>query len=107
MTVKWISCAEAAKLLDGSEESVKVMVNRGIIRGQLQETELVVDKDYLVGWLKHRDKPRVEIAEIYTGIANALENHYRTTYAKEQAQHASSRGSLYDELISISVNLSV
>jgi hypothetical protein len=96
---EWISCAKAASILHETEEVVAALVRQGGIRGKHENGVYLVDKKHLLAWNKHRKKPRVEVAEIYSGIRRTLLEHHKTIYAKEQAQHPGMRGTLYENVV--------
>jgi hypothetical protein len=98
-TESWITCAEAAEMFGEPEEFVKGLADRAIIRVRRIGDETLVDQDYLLKWLKHRDAPRVRITEIYSGLRHVMLEHYRTIYARAQAQHPGARGALYEQLL--------
>lgn len=98
-TQNWISCAEAAELLDTSEEHVRRLIERRSVRGYKEGTKFFVDKDNLLDWKKRRDEPKVQVQEIYQGLRSVMLEHYNTIYAREQAQHSGIRGALYEQLL--------
>ncbi len=98
-TENWITSTEAAKRLGQSVESIEQLINRGIIRGRKSGTKYEVEEHFFVAWIKRGKGPRVEVAEIYNGIRNTMLEHYKTIYAKEQAQHSGTRGALYEKLL--------
>lgn len=96
---EWISCKEAANILKETEETIINMLQQGIIQGKNEDGAYFVDKSHLIAWNRHRKRPHVEVAEIFSGIRGILLEHHKTIFAKEQAQHPGIRGTLHENLV--------
>src|SRR5262249_24739027 len=96
---KWITFKEAAQILNETEDAVGHMVDQSILQAKKEGVTILIDRDHLVAWMKHRSSPRVEVAQIYGGIQRTLLEHFKTIFSKEQAQHPGIRGGLYEDLV--------
>jgi hypothetical protein len=59
----------------------------------------VLLKAFLKAWIRQREKPRVQVTDIFAGAAQVFLENYRTIHSKEQAQHPGMRGTLYEQLL--------
>lgn len=96
---EWISSAEAAAFLGTDEQFVIELAASDILRSNKQDDQWFIERNRLERYKASWKKPRVDIAQIYQGAQDVLLAHYRTLFTRKQAQHAGTRGAVYEQLI--------